>query len=305
MTENGANRHGAYGYRLRYPESVDRIHLADLVELDESLPEIRVTWRYATTIMDVEEIGQTHVVYGVRGATTFDVRLEPRLIHMDLPGPVPPGALVHPLLTVGMSIHARWRGDVTLHAGAFESNHGGWGVIGVREAGKSSFLASVGEHGLPVIADDLLTIQDSTVWAGPSCVDLRPDTAERFPHANYLGIVGNRPRYRLSTSPGAPRVRLRGFFLLEWSDRPEIVIELLPARERLHLLYWQEYIRLVGHSAPSQLVPLIGLPTWRLSRPRDWSANEDVIGRVLELTNASGKEDSGVPVGRAPAGESG
>ena len=286
MPQHPSNSRGAYGFRLVYPHTVERKHLEDLVVQDDSAPEVKVSWRYATTIVDVEEIEETRVLYGVRGATTFDVTREPRTVHMDLPAPVVPGALVHPLLTVGISIHARWRGDVTLHAGAFETPIGGWGVMGVREAGKSSILASIGAHGHPVVADDLLAILDGSVWAGPSCVDLRPETAERFADAKYLGIVGNRPRYRLSTTPGRSRVPLRGFFVLDWHDSPEIAIEPLPPQERLQFLYRQEYIRLVGYSNPEQLVPLVAMPAWQLTRPRDWSATEEVVERVLEITSA-------------------
>lgn len=238
--------------------------------------------------MDVEEIGESRVLYGVRGATTFDVNLRPRSVHMDLPAPVVLAALVHPLLTVGISIQARWRGDVTLHAGAFETPSGAWGVLGAREAGKSSILASLGKRGHPVVADDLLAIQDGSVWAGPSCVDLRPDTAPHFPEARYLGVVGGRPRYRLSTRPARQRVPLRGFFLLDWHDRPDVAVEPLPPKDRLQFLYRQEYIRLVGYPDPAKLVPLIALPAWRVARPRDWSSTDEVIDRLLEMANGGG-----------------
>ena len=285
MSPSNSTSSGAYGFRLHYPDTLDPSNLVDLVPLDASLPEVKVRWRYATTIVDVEEIGDDRVVYGVRGATTFDVRRDPPVVRMDFPAPVPPGALVHPLLTVGMSILARWRGDVTLHAGAFETFQGGWGVIGAREAGKSSILASIGARGFPVVADDLLTIQAGHVWAGPSCVDLRPDTAAHFPEARYMGFVGNRPRHRLTTPRGSARVPLRGFFLLDWHDRSGVSLERVPAAQRLRSLYRQEYIRLVGYSEPRELVPLVALPCWRVSRARDWSATAETVDRVLEIAD--------------------
>lgn len=288
MPKQNSTSLGAYGFRLNYPDTLDRSELVDLVPLDASVPEIRVLWRYATTIVDVEEIGADRVLYGIRGATTYDVRRDPPLVRMDFPAPVPPGALVHPLLTIGMSIHARWRGDVTLHAGAFETPAGAWGVIGAREAGKSSILASIGQRGLPIVADDLLTIEDGEVWAGPSCVDLRPDTADHFPEARYLGFVGNRPRYRLGTRHGSARVPMRGFFLLDWHAEPRVAIEPLSADLRLRSLYRQEYIRLVGYSEPTKLVPLVALPAWRVSRPRDWSATAETVDRVLAIAQGPG-----------------
>lgn len=277
---------GAYGFRLRYPESAWE-HLSDLVELDDSAPAVGITWRYATTLVDVEEVGENRVEYGVRGATTFRVERDPPAIHFDLASAPVPAALVHPILTPGISVLARWRGDITLHAGAVELPSGAWGLIGMREAGKSAMLASLALRGYPVVADDLVTIQDGRVWAGPSCVDLRPDTAGRFEGARLLGEIGGRPRYRLSTPPGRVRVPLRGFFLLEWNDRGVVESEPLSAQERIQLLYRQEYIRLVGYPDAQKLVPILGLPAWRLSRPADWAATDEAADRLVEIANES------------------
>lgn len=271
--------HGAYGFRLNYADPGE--HLDDLVELGDSSPEVAVAWRHATTIADVEEVTPDRVGYGVRGATTFWVERHPPSVLFDLPSPPVPGALVHPLLTVGISIHARWRGDVTIHAGAFETEEGAWGIMGARQAGKSAMLASLADRGRPIVADDLLTIQDGSVWAGPDCVDLRPDIAERF-GARYLGVVGGRPRFRLSTPPSRPRVPLRGFFVLDWHDRPTVTAEPLPLKERLEWLYRQDYIRLVGDPDPAKIVPLVVLPAWRLTRPRSWDATDAAVERLLE-----------------------
>ena len=273
---------GAYGFRLAYPEATEPP--PDLLQVEADSPLVTVTWRHASTVRDVEEVSGDRVVYGFRGRTTYLVEREPPVVHFDIPHIPPLGAFVHPLLTIGISVLARWRGDVTLHAGAFETESGAWGFFGAREAGKSSMLAALGTRGYPVIADDLLAIQDGLVWAGPRCVDLRPDTAARFSKARYLGIVGGRPRWRLSTEAGDARVPLRGFFLLDWHDGPDIVLEPLSTRERLQWLYRQEYIRLVGFADPGKMVPLVALPGWRLARPRNWNITEEAVDRVVETT---------------------
>jgi hypothetical protein len=272
---------GAYGFRLDYADEEGTP--PNLIELDSSMPVVVVTWRHASTVRDIEEVSESRVVYGFRGATTYYVEREPRRIGFDIPYIPPLGALVHPLLTIGISVLARWRGDVTLHAGAFETPRGAWGLMGAREAGKSSILASIGQRGHAVVADDLLAIQAGSVWAGPSCVDLRPDSAARFPDADYLGVVGGRPRYRLPTVPGHARVPLRGFFILDWHEHPAIALEPLSSQERLHWIYRQEYIRLVGFADPEKMVPLVALPAWRLRRPRDWEWTEEAVDRVLEI----------------------
>jgi hypothetical protein len=275
---------GAYGFRLDYIDQEE--NLDDLVELDSSLPAVTVAWRHASTSRNVEEVDERRVAFGVRGATTFHVERDPPSILFDLPDPPVPGALVHPLLTIGVSVLARWRGDVTLHAGAFETRSGAWGVLGAREAGKSATLAAIATAGHAIVADDLLAIHAGFAWAGPSCVDLRPDTADRF-HARYLGIVGGRPRYRLSTpTPRDIRSPMRGFFLLDWHDDPLVRVERVPTAEWLQWLYRQEYISLVGFPDPEKLLPLLALPCWRVSRPRDWGMTQEAIGRVLEVAAA-------------------
>lgn len=277
-----SNSHlGAYGFRLDYQDADDPP--PDLIELDSSAPLVTVDWRHASTITDVEEVTEDRVAYGFRGATIYHVERDPPAIRFDIPYIPIRAALVHPLLTVGVSILARWRGNATLHAGAFETPSGAWAIMGGREAGKSSILASLAQRGHSVVADDLLITDDGSVWAGPSCVDLRPDTAGRFADARPLGIIGGRPRFRLSTLPGRARLPVAGFFVLDWHEQPGVLVESLPAQERLHWIYRQEYIRLVGYPDPQKLMPLLGLPAWRVTRPRDWKATEEVIDRVLEI----------------------
>lgn len=274
---------GAYGFRLSCPHAGHP--LPNLIEVDSSSPLVTITWRHASTVRDIEEVEKDRVAYGFRGATTYYVERDPRAIRFDIPYVPSPAALVHPLLTIGVSVLARWRGDVTLHAGAFETQGGGWAFMGAREAGKSSILASIGQRGYAVIADDLLAVQNGSVWAGPSCVDLRPDSVGRFTNAVSMGIVGGRLRYRLSTAPGHAQIPLRGFFVLDWNHASDISVEPLSTQERLHWLYRQEYIRLVGYSDPAKLLPLVALPAWRLTRPRDWAATEEAVERVLEITS--------------------
>ena len=276
------SRRGAYGFRLAYPDIPH--HPPDLIELEPGMPLVTVMWRHASTVRYIEEVSPDHVTYGFRGDVTHHAQRDPPSITIDLPTPPILETLVHPFLTVGISVFARWRGDVTLHAGAFETPSGAWGVMGERLAGKSSILASIAERGYPVVADDLLAISGRSVWAGPSCVDLRSDAVEHFDRARYVGVVGRQHRYRLSARPGSTRAPLRGFFILEWNEGP-VVLDPLPADQRLRWLYRQEYIRLVGQPDPPKLVPIIGLPAWRLARPRDWGANEEAVEQVLTIAN--------------------
>jgi hypothetical protein len=197
------------------------------------------------------------------------------------PLPFSPEALVHPVLTIPLSILAHWRGDVTLHGGAFIHADGAWGIVGEREAGKSSMLAALAERGVPIAADDLLVVDDGWVRAGPRCVDLRPDVASHLPSARDLGVVGTRPRFRLSTPPAPARSRLRGLFVLEWHEEPEPQLVPMTTQERLFVIYRQESIALLGFAEGGKVVELLELPMWRFRRRRDWRATPAAVDRLL------------------------
>ena len=272
---------GAYGFRL--VSSDPEVVFNDLVPLAADAPAVTVGWRHASLIGTIEHVSDDRVALGARGASAMHVERRPPTITLDLEEPPDPDALLHPTLTVPMSVLARWRGDVTLHAGAFETPAGAWGVAGMREAGKSTLLASLAMRGCPVVADDLLTVLDGAAWAGPTCVDLRPDAAERFDGSRCLGEVGGRPRYRLSTAPGRAQQQLRGLFVPGWHDEPGVTIEPMGSKDRLRLLYGQEYIGLLGPADPREILKLLGLPAWRVLRPRDWEATDEVAERVLAV----------------------
>jgi hypothetical protein len=275
---------GAYGFRLVWSDADEPP--SDLVALNGGTPEVEVYWRPGSMLRSFEIVGDDRVVLGAERASGFVVQREPAAIAMNLHEDVSIDALLHPLLTVPLSVLARWRGDVTLHAGAFETEGGAWAVVGEREAGKSSALAGLSQRGHPIVADDLLTLSGRDVWAGPSCVDLRPQAVEHFPAARVLGEVGGRLRYRLSTPPGRTRLPLRGMFVLAWHDEAGVSAEPLSAQDRLGLLYMQEYMGMMGPNPPAVLFELMELPMWRLSRPRDWETAEAALERMLEIAQA-------------------
>jgi len=278
--------HGAYGFRLEYRGGDGR--LRDLVELGDEAPLVTLRWRHAcpATTFDDHAVGRASM--GTRGATAFYVTAEPRSVLFDIGVAPDPDALVHPIAAVPLAILARWRGHVTLHGGAFEAAGEAWALLGEREAGKSTALGILAGLGCAVVADDLLVLDDGFVLAGPRCVDLREDAAERLGPARDLGLVGPRRRLRLSGRPAPACLPLGGFFLLEWADEPLVQTERLPLPERVPLLHRLEYAGLVGPADPLKVLDLAGLPAWRVRRPRDWEATEDAVQRMLELALATG-----------------
>ena len=208
--------HGAYGFRLSYPAWDGA--LSDLVELDEQAPLVKLELRGACSVRTFDTAEKGRAGMGVRGGSAFHVTRDPLLIVFDLPDEPSPDALIHPISTVPLAILARWRGDVTLHGGAFAAGGAAWVVMGERNSGKSTMLASVlPKHGHPVVADDLVVI-DHHIWAGPHCVDLREEAASRLQPARDLGDFGSRRRFRLSSPPAPARLPLGGFFLMDWHD---------------------------------------------------------------------------------------
>lgn len=278
----GSERRGAYGFRLVVDPSLGA--LPDLPELDEKAPGIALEWRHAAVLAEREAIDDERVSLGVRGGSGLEVRREPASILLELAEEPTLHSLVHPLLTTPMSILARWRGDLTLHASSFFANGRSWAVIGDREAGKSTMVATLGERGCPLVADDLLVLDGETVHAGPACVDLRPDVAARVEGARPLGTVGGRPRHRLSTRQGPAESRLGGFFLLGWSEDSTVTIEEISPNGRLRLLCEHDYIGLLGAADPRRMLDLLEVPMWRLERPRDWGATSDAADRILAVT---------------------
>lgn len=275
---------GAYGFSLIPTDPV--LSLPDLIPLPNGAESVSLTVLRASSTVTQGSLGRDEILLAERRGSGLWMRREPAEVVMALPESMPGRALVHPTLAVPLSLLARWSGHVTLHAGAFEAG-GAWGVLGDRTAGKSSMLAALSAGGVPIVADDLVVVDgDGFVLAGPRCVDLRSDVAERFAAAEPMGIVGGRPRFRLTTPPAPPRTPLRGFFVLEWGDGPEIELEPLGMRERLGLLYGQEYMGIMGAADPRRLVAIVGLPAWRLRRPRDWDAAGEVVERVLECASA-------------------
>ncbi len=277
----GVNGRGAYGFRLVPP--AHEAELPDLTSLDRGAPMVTLVWQHAAMLAERRLVDENRVSLAWRRGSMLEVRRNPPLISLAFPDAPTPELLVHPLLTGPMSILARWRGDLTLHAGSFYANGLAWAVLGAKATGKSTMLAMLGKGGYPLLADDLLVLDDGVVRSGPACVDLRPDAAERVPEARFIGELNERPRFRLSMPIGPARAELAGLFLLDWSENT-VSVESVSAGESLRIVYEHEYMGLLGPANPGKVLDLLKIPMWRIRRPREWSANDEAIDRILEIT---------------------
>jgi hypothetical protein len=275
------NNRGSYGFRMKFPDAAEPPR--DLTECEPTAPTVVLRWRLAVATADHAQVNHDRVSFGAKGGSSMFIDRDPPEIMFHLAEVPVPDALVHPLGTIPLAILARWRGDVTLHAGAFATSTGAWAVVGHREAGKSTLLASLADRGVPLLADDLLAVLDGLVWPGPGCVDLRPDAAPCFAGARDLGIVSGRRRFRLSTASETRRLPLAGIFVLGWHDQPGVLVEPLSAEERLRLLYDLEYVALVGPANPHSLMDLVEVPAWRVVRPRDWTRIDASLDAIMNV----------------------
>jgi hypothetical protein len=256
--------------------------LPDLTVVDADAPVVRFRWRQGVAAEDAWDVGPDTVRISHRRGGSLVVRREPPEAEFVLTQPLPIGAMVHPLGTMPLSVLAHWRGDVTLHGGAFLAAGGAWGVCGDRSAGKSSTLALLAERAVPIVADDLLAVQQGEALSGPRCVDLRGDAAGRFSAARSLGTVGSRIRYRLPTAAVPARAPLRGIVLLEWSVDGSIEVTPLGLEERLALLHQHQYSGLFRRPQERGIVDLLDLPMLRVRRPRAWDRADELVERLLE-----------------------
>ena len=190
--------------------------------------------------------------------------------------------LVHPCLWPAAAVFARWRGAETLHAGAFVAAGGAWAVLGERGAGKSSLLAALAITGHQILADDMLVVGERHCFAGPRCIDLRPEAAAALGIARETSTVRATQRRRLSLPAVRGRVALHGFVYLEWADR--LAVEAIPPAEHLGVLVGHRRIAALGANV-DVLLSLAGLPALRLSRPRHGesleASREDLLQAVL------------------------
>ncbi len=194
--------------------------------------------------------------------------------------PYPPNGyeVAHPCLSPVGLVFARWDGRVPLHAGAVVVGDRAWGVLGDREAGKSTTLAHLAVAGYDVLSDDLLVIDDGKACAGPRTLDLRPGTARRLQGRERLVEVRQGERQRMFLRPAPPAVPLGGLFVLGVGD--EVSLESVAPVERLGTLQPHLMLRAVGLPA-SGLLNLISLPMWRLNRSRAWADLPRFIERLV------------------------
>ena len=279
-TQRANRARGAYGMALTgMPPPAEAL----LVPAESSWPKFDVVVETSKTAPALERVGPAFadLLPSSGGAILID-RSAGRIEILTV-APAVPEALVHPTLAHPASIVAWWYGRESFHAGTVVVAGGAWALIAARGGGKSSTLAELVARDFPLVADDLLVVDDGRAFLGPRSLDLRRDAAERVQGAVEMGVVGARERWRLVVGPAPPRAPLRWWFALEWG--PTLDARLVPPRERIALIGAQRAVNLPPRD-PTTLIALTALPVWLLQRPRDPASLPAVATLIEELASS-------------------
>jgi hypothetical protein len=179
-------------------------------------------------------------------------------------------------------VHSFWLGRAAFHAGGIIVGDTAWGVVGEREAGKSTLLAAVEAAGGMVLADDLLVLDGPLVFAGPRTLDLREEAARWFPGTRELGVAGARARWRLDLKPAPEEVRLGGWIVPSWSAGLSIVRQ--SGAAAVHHLAAARSVQ-KNPINPSAFMMAAARPAIEFSRPRDMNRiGAGVVALLDEMT---------------------
>jgi hypothetical protein len=256
---------GAYGLRLEGVDGAEEL----LVEAQPDWPRVELAWRTGDTSLEHEEVSHDRASLRLRTGGRIELDRQAGRADYVVPRPLSAEELVHPYLAPVAAVMAHWLGRESVHAGAFAGPDGVWGVVGERESGKSSTLARLALDDVPIVCDDLLVLEGTSVFAGPRAIDLREEPAELLGVGSSIGLAGARERWRVRLGPVPGGLELRGWIHLAWGDRVEAVP--VTGGERVRRLHGQRAARLPP-PAPEVLLDLASLPSWELRRPRRWDS---------------------------------
>jgi hypothetical protein len=270
---------GAYGIRLDGLDAAANL----LVPVGGGAPRLRIDTEIGRAPAGaVESVGDDAARIRLRSGGEILIDRDAGHARYRVPHPVRPDELVHPYLAPAAAVVARWEDRESFHAGAIAGARGAWGVIGVREAGKSSTLAYLAQQGADILCDDMLVVDAGAALPGPRSVDLREDAARRLGAGQAIGLTGARERWRITLGPVRDGLELRGWIFLAWGDA--LAARRLSGAERLQRLFTQLGLRLPPRR-PERVMELAGLPAYELARPADWSSLPGAADRLRELAD--------------------
>jgi hypothetical protein len=214
----------------------------------------------------------------------LEVSREPAVASFTMPRLLSSDELLHPWLVPAAATVSAWHGRRVLHGGLVSNGKAAVAVVGDKEGGKSTLLASLAfDAGLAVMCDDLVVFDDRVVFAGPRCIDLRPGSVTHLPEVVGSSLVRDGTRLRVPLPKTASTAELLGVVVLEWSEQTGT--RAVPPSERLpHILP-----HALVEGIPAGAAGVLGFAQyrmWRLTRPREWGALATSAKLIRELLDA-------------------
>lgn len=272
----GAARRGAYGLRITGVADARAL----LVEARPDWPPLRLVCEQGEPLATDETVTDQHAELILKTGGRLTVDRRSGTARYAVPRQLSDDELIHPFLAPAAAVVAHWLGRMSLHAGAFVSNGAVWGLVGDREAGKSTTLAYLAMDGHEIVADDVLVLEGGSAYAGPRSIDLRRDCAEHLGVGTARGIVGARRRWRVPLPPIGDHLPFRGWIFLEWSSVLEA--QRMSGSECLTRLMKNLTLRM-RVADPGALLELASLPAWELRRPRGWPLMRETSECLLSV----------------------
>jgi hypothetical protein len=276
MAGSVRGRSGTYGLQIEGVAATCTL----LSPAAPSWPSVRLSRVHETSSARPERWTEAHVEFLVPGGGRVTIEREDMAARFAFPERLPSDEeLVHPFFASTAAVFNRWMGREAVHASAFVVDGGAWAIVGGKGSGKSSTMAWLAAEGLEIVTDDVLVVKDGAVFAGPSCVDLRPEAARQLQVGTNIGVVGTRERWRVQTRPARPQTPLRGWIFPQWCD--DISLVPIPPAERLRRLF-PNLALMVPPARPTSFLDLAALPFLEFRRPPKWSALAPALRSLLD-----------------------
>jgi hypothetical protein len=266
---------GAYGLRLANVESARPL----LVPAPAAWPRLRVDRKIGTSEAGYDSLTEEVALLKLQSGGEISIDRRRAKATFKLPHRMRTAELVHPLLAPAAAVMAYWLGRESFHASGFVVEGRVWALLGERGSGKSTTVARLALDGFRIVSDDLLVVEDSTVFAGPRSIDLRREAAEQLAVGEALGVVGARERWRLRLGPVPSSLELAGWVFLTWGER--VRASAVAPAERLARLHANRGVN-VPPRDPAALLDLAALSSWELSRPAGWASLPHAVECLLD-----------------------
>lgn len=265
---------GAYGLRL----TGDAPRSTLLAPVPEDAPDI-VIIRHIGSIEVANTIDDKTATVPLLDGGGLELDRISRSARLTTRQPITDDELAHPYLAPIAAVHSHWLGRAAFHAGAIVVAGRTWGVIGEREAGKSTLLAAIASEGGVVLADDLLVMAGEDVFCGPRTLDLREEAARWFGGTRSLGMAGARERWRLDLGPAPSSAPLAGWIVPGWAE--DISIRRQPGAAAAHHIAPARSVTGISIE-PEAFLTAASQPVIEFNRPKDLSEIAAGVQRLLE-----------------------